>query len=315
MTIYDIFKLATEWGITSDFRPRDEVLNFSWRETVKNGAGDSFVNPYPDSGIVWTDNIDREVHTAVIGIDIEEPELEAMRAWGREAGKNIDLFIGHHSEGRPLSSFPAILRTQLGNLKSEGIDVNGLDRLFDKETSELQLDTISDNFNRVSDIAKLLRCDYFSLHSPIDNLSARFVERFIDGAAPPSLGACRDLLLQIPEYAALRDRNQVEPMIVVGKQEDELGRFLLTEFVGGEEGPFEIYDAMKKAGVQTLIAMHMSTEALKRIRHDRINVIAAGHLGSDSIGLNLLADALEKKGIEIIPIGGFIRAHHANAAI
>jgi hypothetical protein len=38
-----------------------------------------------------------------------------------------------------------------------------------------------------------------------------------------------------------------------------------------------------------------------------VNVIVAGHISSDSIGMNLVLDKLERKGIKITPAGGFIR--------
>jgi hypothetical protein len=36
-------------------------------------------------------------------------------------------------------------------------------------------------------------------------------------------------------------------------------------------------------------------------------VVIAGHISSDSLGMNLFLDELEKKGIKIIPAAGLIR--------
>jgi hypothetical protein len=36
-------------------------------------------------------------------------------------------------------------------------------------------------------------------------------------------------------------------------------------------------------------------------------VVIAGHISSDSLGVNLFLDELEKRGIEIIPCSGLIR--------
>ncbi|HEY4517731.1 MAG TPA: hypothetical protein VJI74_02475 [Candidatus Paceibacterota bacterium] len=307
MTIYDIFKEAIKLGIENDFRTPEEVQNFMWRETVTNGSGDSFINPFPDSGIVWVSDIDAPVMTAVVGVDLGQSEIVTIREWEKEANKKVDLFIGHHSEGRPATSFAYILKTQLGNLKSQGVLVDKLDSFFDDRVTELYVETLSENFNRVRDAAALLKCDYLSLHSPIDNLSARFVERTLTEARPKTLADTLEVLLTIPEYAKLDTQNQIRPTIVVGSMTDSLGKFLLTEFVGGEEGPLEIYNAMHQAGVNTVISMHMSPEALTRLRQQKVNVIAAGHIGSDSIGLNLFTDTLVTKGIEVIPLGGFIR--------
>jgi hypothetical protein len=53
--------------------------------------------------------------------------------------------------------------------------------------------------------------------------------------------------------------------------------------------------------------MHQSEEHRKAAEKAHINVIVAGHISSDSIGMNLFLDELEKRGMEIIPFGGLIR--------
>jgi len=53
--------------------------------------------------------------------------------------------------------------------------------------------------------------------------------------------------------------------------------------------------------------MHMSEEWKKQAEKYHINVVIAGHMASDSIGINLFLDEIEKKGIEIIPCSGLIR--------
>jgi len=57
MTIFEIFKQAVELGIEHDFRPREEVLNYHWQEEIKNGAGESFVNPYADTGVAYVKDL------------------------------------------------------------------------------------------------------------------------------------------------------------------------------------------------------------------------------------------------------------------
>jgi putative NIF3 family GTP cyclohydrolase 1 type 2 len=64
---------------------------------------------------------------------------------------------------------------------------------------------------------------------------------------------------------------------------------------------------MAKAGIGTIIDMHMPEDAIKEMRKLHINVINAGHMSSDSIGANIFFDELEKQGIEIIACSGLIR--------
>jgi len=64
---------------------------------------------------------------------------------------------------------------------------------------------------------------------------------------------------------------------------------------------------MAQAGIGTIIGVHMSEEHKKEAEAAHINAIVAGHMSSDSIGLNLFLNQLAKKGIKIIPCAGLIR--------
>ncbi len=85
-------------------------------------------------------------------------------------------------------------------------------------------------------------------------------------------------------------------------------KVVVTGFTGGTSGSAEVYESMKHAGVGTEIAMHMKPEARKEAEKHHINVVVAGHIASDSLGMNLLCDAFQKAGVkEIVPMGGFTR--------
>ncbi|MEE8317766.1 MAG: NGG1p interacting factor NIF3, partial [Candidatus Omnitrophota bacterium] len=61
-------------------------------------------------------------------------------------------------------------------------------------------------------------------------------------------------------------------------------------------------------GVSTLICMHLGEEHFKKASEEHMNVIIAGHIASDNIGLNLILDELEKKGrLKILSCSGFRR--------
>jgi hypothetical protein len=64
---------------------------------------------------------------------------------------------------------------------------------------------------------------------------------------------------------------------------------------------------LAKAGVGTLVDMHIPEDALKELKKLHVNVINAGHMASDSIGANIFLDLIEKKGVEIIAGSGLIR--------
>ena len=76
---------------------------------------------------------------------------------------------------------------------------------------------------------------------------------------------------------------------------------------GGTGGSEEAFAKLSMAGVGTLICMHVGEVHRKEAEKYHINVVIAGHMSSDSLGLNLLLDELETLGIEIIPCSGYIR--------
>ena len=64
---------------------------------------------------------------------------------------------------------------------------------------------------------------------------------------------------------------------------------------------------MSHYGIGTEIAMYIKDDHRKEAVKHYINVIIAGHIASDSIGLNIVMDELQKRGVDIVPCSGFIR--------
>jgi putative NIF3 family GTP cyclohydrolase 1 type 2 len=58
--------------------------------------------------------------------------------------------------------------------------------------------------------------------------------------------------------------------------------------------------------------MHLSEEALENAKKAHLNVIIAGHVSSDTLGLNLLFDELEKdEPLAFVGVSGFERIRAA----
>lgn len=54
--------------------------------------------------------------------------------------------------------------------------------------------------------------------------------------------------------------------------------------------------------------MHLSEEHFKKVKDANLNVVIAGHISSDTLGLNLLLDKIEKEEkFETISCSGFRR--------
>ena len=71
---------------------------------------------------------------------------------------------------------------------------------------------------------------------------------------------------------------------------------MVVDMTGGTEGPNDALDRLSAAGVGTLVGMHYSEEHRKRAEELKLNLVIAGHISSDVLGMNLVLDAIEAPG-------------------
>ena len=119
------------------------------------------------------------------------------------------------------------------------------------------------------------------------------------------MGEIIDEINKLPEFIEAR-RGKAGPMILSGSENSRAGKIFVS-FTGGTNPSKELYMEMAKAGVGTVIDMHIPEEALQEIKKLHINVINTGHMASDSIGANIFLDQLGKRGVKVIPCSGLIR--------
>lgn len=310
MKVKEIFNLAIKMGIEADFRGKKEVMKVLERKRKKYEKLspkekelfdlEALENPYLDSRIY---NIadDREIKKILVGIHIEVEELLLAKELG-----NIDLVISHHPIGKGLANLHDVMEMQCDLLNYYGVPINIAEGLMKERIEEVARGTHALIHQKTVDAAKLLDINLMNLHTPCDNLVANFLKEKIEKEKPERLGDLIDLLLLIPEYKEAT-KIGIGPKITVGSPENRCGKIALTEITGGTEGSPKLYEKMAIAGIGTIISMHQSEEHWKSAKESHINIIVAGHCPSDSLGMNLFLDELEKKGIEIIPCSGLIR--------
>jgi hypothetical protein len=78
-------------------------------------------------------------------------------------------------------------------------------------------------------------------------------------------------------------------------------------FAGGTNGGADVFKAYFDAGVGTIVCMHVPEDVKKAVEEQSIgNIIVAGHMASDSIGINAIIDVWEKAGVEVIKMSGIL---------
>lgn len=310
MKIADIYKLAIELGIKSDFRGQEGITNFlesKRRKYEKLSEKDqrdfdknSLENPYSDSRI---HNIseDKDVKKILVGIDVDASEILIAKYLD-----DIDLIIAHHPIGKSLAYLADVMSLQCDVLNYYGVPINIAEGLMKQRIEEVARGVNPINHQRTVNSAEIMRVNLMNIHTPTDNLAAKFLKLKIDEVNPKTVADLVDLLKEIPEYQEAI-KVGAGPRIFTGSPDNRCGKIALTEITGGAEGSPKLYEKMANAGIGTIVGMHISEEHKKEAESANLNVVIAGHISSDSLGMNLFIDELEKRGIKIVPCSGFTR--------
>ena len=310
MTIQEIFDLAIKMGRAADFRSEGEIETFLAKkkkryEKLDEKGKEEFdkeelANPYLDSRILHIAQ-DKEIKKVLVGVDIESAEILLAKELG-----GIDLIIAHHPRGKGLANLHDVMSLQCDVLNKYGVPINVAEGLMKERISEVARGINASNHERAVDTARLLGLNFICVHTPCDNLAANFLKPIVEDKAIDTVADLVERLKEIPEYKKAQEIG-AGPKIFAGAPDNRVGRITLTEITGGTEGSPKLYEKMAQAGIGTVISMHQSEEHRKEAEAANINVVIAGHISSDSLGINQFLDALEKQGIEIIPCSGLIR--------
>ena len=316
MTVDEIYNLAIKMGVESDFRGKEGVEKFLRRKKreyeklsdkeKKEFDVEALTNPYLDSRIYYVADeykppTSRKVKKVLAGIDIEPAEILIAKEMG-----DVDLVIGHHPIGKGLAHLADVMDLQCDVLNFYGVPINIAEGLMAERIEEVARGVNGLNHQRTVDAARILKINLMNSHTPCDNLAAQFLREKIEKEKPERIGDLIDLLRSIPEYQEAI-KIGAGPKIFVGNKNRRCGKIALTEITGGTEGSPKLYEKMAQAGIGTVLGMHLSEEGRKEAEAAHINVVIAGHMSSDSIGMNLFLDELQKRGIRIVPYSGLIR--------
>ncbi len=313
MTLQEIYDLALSMGMKADQRGEAEVkrilakLKKEYEELSpkkkKYIDPENLTNPYSDTRILWGDP-KTQVKRVLVGIDADATEiLLADRL--TEKGTKIDAVIGHHPSGISLLALNEVMDIQVNAYADMGVPINVMDALMRKRADDVKRKIHPSNHNQVIDTARLLNMPLLSFHTVWDNMGDKFTTEYLNQKKFDTVGEVLDQLMELPEYQeAARGKNA--PEIVSGSPQSRVGK-LAVFFTGGTNPSKEVYIELAKAGVGTIVDMHITEEGLKELKKLHVNVINAGHMASDSIGANLFLDEIEKKGVEVVPGSGLIR--------
>lgn len=316
MTIGQIYELALAKGLKADPRGQDGIKKILEREKKKFNKFDPdqkkrfdqerLKHPFSDSRILYGEPAN-SVKRILAGIDIGVGEVLLADKLG-ERGKKIDLILGHHPLGKALARLDDVMKLQADLCAQFGVPINIAESLIEIRMDEVSRTVAPINHNQVVDAASLLNLPLMCVHTVTDNLVYQFISKTLKRKEKDFeyVSGILDWLNSLLEYQAAHNIGS-GPRLFAGKEGRRAGKIVASEVTGGTEGSRGMYEQLARAGIGTIIGMHMREEDKQEAEKYHLNVIIAGHIASDSLGMNLFLDELEKRGIEVIPCSGLIR--------
>lgn len=314
MKLREFYEKAVKMGIENDPRGAKIVR----RELKKNKKTyealpekekelfdkESFTNPYSDTRILFGKG-NEDVHCILAGIDMEVGEVLLADSLNAK-GKKIDLILAHHPEGSAFANLYTVMAMQSEILSKYGVPINVAETLMEGRIKEVERRLMPLNHTRAVDAARLIGIPFLCLHTPADNMVASYLQSLFDTKQPDTLGDILDLLSEISEY---REASKLGTgaKILIGSKERTAGK-VFVDMTGGTEGAKDIFKTLGSSGINTIVGMHFSEEHRKEAEKHHVNVVIAGHISSDNLGLNLLFDDVIGNGkTEILECSGFKR--------
>lgn len=315
MKLETLYKKIVAIGVNHDLRGKKEIQRILKDEETKfkkltseeleSYDQDRLFNPFADTRVLLGD-LKTEVKKIIAGVDMEVPEIILTHTLNRDRDMSIDLIIAHHPEGYALAQLHDVMKLQTDLLATFGINISVAEQLMDKRISEIERRLLPVNHNRAVDAARLLGIPMMCVHTPADNCVTSYLKKLFEREKPFKLKDITDLLKAIPEYRK-SSQMMASPKIVSGSDNSRCGK-IFVDMTGGTEGSKNIFEQHAVSGISTIVGMHMSEDALESAKKANLNVVIAGHISSDTLGMNLLFDELEKgEPLEIVGVSGFER--------
>jgi hypothetical protein len=311
----EIYETAVRMGIEADPRGKEGVDDFLERtkrrqeqlpDHLKELADpEELTNPFNDTRIYWGDP-DADVKKILGGIDMNPAEI-VLADRLREKGVQIDAVYTHHPEGWGLTKLDDVMAVQADIWASLGVPIQAGEKFIKERMDEVKRRLMPVNYDQAIDVARLLDVPFFSAHTPTDNLVVDHLTKHFAEREPKLIEDVQKALLEIPEYRIAAQKG-AGPYIGKSTGTARAGKVWI-DMTGGTEGPKKIIEKLADAGVGTIVGMHMGNELRDEADKNNMHVIIAGHMSSDSVGINLFLDELERHGVETIATSGLIRVH------
>ena len=216
--------------------------------------------------------------------------------------KNIgcDAVVTHHPIGSSALNFYKVFDRHIDYMVENGIPKESACRAVEKLKERAQIKAHAHIYQQIVDEARLLRMPLVNVHQPCDEIMRKIIYENIISGKTEFVSQIIDSIANIPEFS----RARTEIKVCHGDPESKAGRWALV-VAAGTNGGFHIAKEYYKHDVSTVMYLHIDYNELLKFREENLqgNLVVLGHLAGDSIGLNVLSEKLEEKGIQTLKVG------------
>jgi len=295
-----------------DLRKRRQEYDNLPKHRRKYFGTELLENPYPDSLIIVPPHEDIEVKRLVISIDGAQYVIKYAR--DKDA-----ILLTHHPEGIAEANLHLAWPVYFDSLRQLGITdgmVEGIPaghyikKIRKRAMREDKEDWQGDNVELLPDYARLVGVPWVTMHTIADMYAHAYVKRLLEHENPKTLGDVVDVLMTIKEYQVGAMESRVKPWVILGGEKRKTGKIML-DMIGGGEPPEKIFNAL--AGrIDTIIVMHADKDLQAASKKNKVAMVCASHIQSDTLGMNLLLSDILPDDVEVYPTGGFRRVEDPN---
>lgn len=251
-----------------------------------------------DSGIhVRADSVRRVFAT----IDCDVADLLMARVL------RCDTVLTHHPEGAGSLHGWKLITRQVEQMVEWAVPVARAEAAIQRRMQTVELNSHARNYARVVQAARLLNVAFLNVHLPCDVISRRLIaEKMVPFNRPESRATVAEVIAALQEFPEQK-LAATEPRVRLGGPDRLAGRVAVA-MAGYTNGGVDVLKAYFEAGVGTVLMMHFPEADLKEAREQKLagNLVITGHMASDSIGINVYLDELERCGLEVVRAGGII---------
>ena len=239
------------------------------------------------------------IKKVLMGVDMDTAELMLAKQLG------YDCVVSHHPRNTHVDMLE-VLNDHIRKLEALGVPRNKSQKLLAERKKQLSYNQHVANSRRSESAAKLLDMPFMCIHTPTDIIGEAMVQAFLDGKFKDKPETTVQDIVEALEEIGEYKNSARKPVIRVGGKDSYAGKIYVL--MSGLTGPGpKITKEYFEAGVGTLVLMHIPEGDVKEIEAQGIgNVVVAGHMSSDSLGLNKIAQLWADRGVDTTMMSGIV---------